>query len=213
VVYNGVDFGRFTTLQRNNVGLSEDLGIDGMGPVIGMVASLTKLKDQETLIRATPAVISRFPKACFLFVGDGPRRRYLEELGSSLGVDRNLRFVGYRSDVDSIYGLMDGCVLTTHLEGISNALLEAMISGVPVVATRGGGTDELIRDGETGLLVPHGDVAATSEAVAKVLEGGESIARMRGAAKAFVEENFALHRYVEAYYRLYSEVLKERNLS
>ncbi len=214
VVYNGVDFSRFEDQDDKNTSLKENLEIARFGHVIGMVGSLSHNKDQETLLQAASIILKAFPDAGFLLVGDGEMRPVLKNMVQSLGLQNHVVFAGFRKDVDNIYSLLDVCVLLTntrmHLEGIPNAVIEAMACDVPVVASDGGGTPEIVRSNETGILVPPGNPVATAEAIIHILSSPSEANLLAQEAKIFVKEIFSLERYVREYELLYNELTNNR---
>ena len=202
VIYNGIDFSRFEK-QIDVESLKDDLALTGKRHVIGMIASLSPYKDHITLLNAAKIVISKHPDACFLVVGDGAQRESLELLANSNGIEDHVIFAGYRSDVDQIYKVLDIFVLLTntdlHQEGISNAILEAMVVGVPVIATAGGGTDELIDHNENGIIIAPKSINEAAEAILNLLENKSFSEQLSKNAQEKVFTNFGLDRYVEEY--------------
>lgn len=213
VVYNGVDFSRFKGNHCDQETLKAELGISGFSHIVGMVGSLSRNKDQATLLRAAPKILELFPKTVFLLVGDGETMASLEGQVRAQSLEGNVLFAGFRNDVDRLYPLMDVCVLLTnshvHLEGIPNVLVEAMACGVPVVASTGGGTDELLEDGRYGLLVPPNTPEVVAEAIVGLLAGLDKAVVLATAAQASVLERFGLERYVSDYEKLYMEVRRK----
>ena len=209
IVYNGVDLSRFGV--KNNINrLKSEFGISGFSSIIGMVGSLSDYKDHETFLKAAPKILKAFSKSGFLLVGDGLNRRALEVLAKLLGIEKHIVFAGYRKDVDSIYPLMDVCVLLTNpsiLEGIPNVLIEAMASGVPVVASDGGGTSEVIEHSKTGFLVPTQDIESTAQSIIDLLGNPVMATKVAEEAKLFVQKRFCLERYVVDYEIIYKELL------
>jgi sugar transferase (PEP-CTERM/EpsH1 system associated) len=203
-IYNGVDADRFAPGDREAAQRALDIPA-GWG-VVGTVGRLDPVKDQAGLIRAF-AVASAQRPSVLLIVGDGPLRVELEALGRGLGLDDRVRLLGDRQDVAQILRALDCFVLPSVGEGISNAILEAMATALPVVATRVGGNVELVEDGETGLLVEVGQ----PEALVRALEcylGDAGIARKHGAAaRARVEREFGLARMLTGYGDLYRSLV------
>ena len=211
VVYNGVDFSRFESSNVDVSTLKEDLGLMEFDQVVGMVASLKKYKDHDTLLKAARKVIQFFPHTGFLFVGDGPYRNLLEEKVHTLGLQNHVVFAGYRKDVDQLYHILDICVLLTNsaiiLEGTSNALIEAMAVGVPVVASEGGGTGEMVQNNITGILVPPKNSDATVDALIRLLNDRAEAERLSTQGREKVRNMFDLNRYVQEYEVLYEQLL------
>ena len=108
-------------------------------------------------LKAAKLVLDKFPKTKFWIIGDGPEKKRLVELSKKLIINKNIVFFGLISNIPKILGKMDIFAMTSYSEGLPNALMEAMASGLPVVATNVGGIPELISDGEEGFLVETGD--------------------------------------------------------
>ena len=147
-----------------------------------------------------------------VIAGDGPLRAAAEAVVRESGLTDRVWFAGERGDVDSVMRGLDCFALPSLAEGISNTILEAMASGLPVVATRVGGNVELIEDGVTGRLVPSADSTALGQALIDVLTDPESASRMGKAARAHVEARFSLDRMVSDYDRIYSTLLPGRSM-
>lgn len=165
--------------------------VDLPHPVVGMVARLAPEKAPHDFLGVAAAV----PEATFVLVGDGPLRQELEAAAGS-----NVRFLGFRDDMPGVYASLDVLVQPSYREGMPMTLLEAMASGVPVVATRVGAAADVIDDGRTGLLVPAGDVAALTAAVQSLLATDHGVGQ---AARDEVEQRFTVEvmagRYAEQY--------------
>jgi glycosyltransferase involved in cell wall biosynthesis len=177
VIPNGVDTARFAP----DVRPAEPLGRSPGVPVIGSVACLAPRKDLGTLLEALARLAADGTRFEAVVVGDGPERGELESRARALGLDGRVRFLGERRDIERLLPGMDVFVLSSREEGIPNALLEAMAAGRPAVATAVGGTPEVLRDGETGWLVPARSPQALAAALAEAL-GRPDEARRRGAA-------------------------------
>ena len=121
-----------------------------------MVGRLVPIKDVATFLHAAARVRQVTPQARFALVGDGEERRLLEDLCARLGLAEVVTFHGWRRDMQSVYGDLDVVVNTSRNEGTPVALIEALAAGRPVVATRVGGTPDLLKGGELGRLVPAG---------------------------------------------------------
>ncbi|MDL5158998.1 glycosyltransferase [Actinomycetospora termitidis] len=138
--------------------------------VVVLVARLTHQKDHATALRAFARVRAARARARLLLVGDGPLREDLERLAVELGVSEDVVLTGTRSDIADLLGAADVGLLSSREECAPQALLEAMSSGLPVVATAVGGVPEMVDHGSTGLLVPAGDVGALADALLTVLD-------------------------------------------
>ena len=170
VLHNPVDLGRFHPVgPAERTGTAARLGIALGVPVAICVARFDPVKGVDVLIDAWREVTSALPTANLLLLGDGPLRGTLEARVQSLGLGASVRFLGYQSDVESFLHAADVCVVPSRNEGLSLAAIEAMASGLPVVATRVGGLPEVVSDGETGLLAEPENPAALASAMIRVL--------------------------------------------
>ena len=190
-IHNGIDVGRFPYS-----------GPRPAGPAV-LVARLSPEKDVETLLRAASLVVRDDPGFRLEIAGDGPCMPSLRQMTTTLGLDQYVRFLGQVHDVPSVLGRAGLFVLSSLSEGISLTLLEAMASGLPVVATRVGGNPEVVADGETGLLLPASDPAALAAALLRLRRDGDKAARMGRAGRRRVEERFDVRRMVAEYEQMY----------
>ena len=169
VVRSGIDLGKFDGLKEPG-DLYEEFGIARDVPLVGNVAALAPHKDQTCLLEAARRVVDAFPAVRFLIVGEGPLQEALLERRARLGLEREVIFTGFRRDIGAILRMLDVFVLSSYLEGLGTSMLDAMLVGLPVVATRVGGIPEAVKDGENGLLVPPRSPEALSEAICRLLE-------------------------------------------
>jgi len=203
VIYNGFDLERFET--RGGLG-SEALGFDPKGrKVVGMVAEFSDYKDFPTFIRAAQKVLAQRQDVVFVAVGDGKNLDVCKRMVSP--GEKSIRFLGERKDVKALVQQMDIGVLCTFTEGISNSVMEYMAAGKPVVVTDGGGSSELVADGETGFLVPSSNPTAVAEKVELLLGDAEKAQEMGVAGRRRLEKQFSLEQLVEHNLRIYQEVL------
>ena len=169
---------------------------------IVMVANLRPEKGQDTLLAAAPRILARYPDASFTFVGDGPRREALELLTRALGISERVRFIGESRDVAPILAGHDLFVLPSRSEAFPNALIEAMATALPVVATDVGGIPEVVRPG-SGLLVRPNDERVLADAVLALMDDPAAAAALGRAARADVERHYTIDRMVERFEQLY----------
>tara|TARA_E500000305_G_scaffold21563_1_gene16440 strand:- start:29787 stop:31010 length:1224 start_codon:yes stop_codon:yes gene_type:complete len=180
--------------------------------VVGTVGRLAAVKDQKTLLLALAEVLRASPQQrdtlrCIL-VGDGPERSALETLLAELGLQSCVWMAGDRDDIPEMLACMDVFVLPSLGEGISNTVLEAMATGLPVVATRVGGNPELVEHGVTGLLVPVGDTAALAEALQRLAVDPVTCKQMGNAAVQRIQKDFDWERTVYSYLQVYDNLLE-----
>jgi glycosyltransferase involved in cell wall biosynthesis len=200
VVPNGVDVDRFHPGADD--GSLQQIGIAG-GPVVGHVARLAPVKNQALLIRAFADVRSQVPGAQLVIVGDGPEREALRGQIEQLGLVGAVHLAGEQRDIPSLLRAFDVFALPSKAEGTSMSVLEAMASGVPVVASAVGGTPALLDDGRCGLLVPPNDVPALATALVRVLTDKEGRQQLAAAARARAVTVYAEDRVVDRYVALY----------
>ena len=187
-IVNGVDLDRFRPTGR---------ALDPRAPVLGCTARLGAENDHATLIRAFARLGRQWPDARLLLVGRGPEEAALRALADTFGVGGRVRFAGEQADVAPWLVRMDVYVQAARLAGISNSILEAMATGLPVVATDVGGTSEAVVHGETGLLVPVGDPAALAAALAALIANPSMAEAFGRAGRARVEAHFGERRMLE----------------
>lgn len=213
-IHNGVDAQAFRSESGERELTRERLALAAESFVVGTVARLDPVKAQTELIEAIAKLIGRqdSPRATRLvIVGEGPERNRLEALIRDRGLENEVTLTGARSDVPRLLAAFDVFALPSRNEGVSIAILEAMVSGLPVVATRVGGNPEVVVEGETGLLVTSGAVEELVEALAHYRDNS-ALARSHGeAGKARMGAEFSLESMVGRYRQLYDDVLGEKS--
>jgi sugar transferase (PEP-CTERM/EpsH1 system associated) len=213
-IYNGVDISRFTrpaTARVKPAGFP--FGDEGLF-VVGTVGRMQTVKAQPLLAQAFVRALQRQPglrsTLRLVMVGDGPLRAQAQAVLEQAGVDHLAWLPGERADVPDVMRALDCFALPSLTEGISNTILEAMASSLPVVATAVGGNAELVVDGQTGKLVPSGDVEAMAECITNLAADPSRAAVMGAAGRRRAETYFSLPAMVDAYQRLYDRLLGER---
>lgn len=218
VIPNGVDLERFKaaspdTSLRKRLGLPEDARL------VLLLARLRPGKGIEHFLRAAARLSPRFPRAYFLIVGecfanrggefvsDSEYPRKMANMAADLGIGERVRLTGLIADIPALMSQTAVSVLPSLSEGLSNTLLESMAAGVPVVATRVGGTPEAITSGVHGLLVPPKDDVALAEAIAAILGTPELATRLGSQARARVRQRYSMERMVQANQDLYTDLL------
>lgn len=202
VIYEGVDL-EWVDSQR--VPPSEE--ING-GLMVGTVAHLSPEKGHRTLLEAAARVLARIPDAHFVFVGQGELMSSLKARVEKLGIEKKVTFAGFRSDSEALMKQFDVFCLPSISEGLSSAILVAMASRLPVVATRVGGIPELVVDGETGILVPPEDAEQLADGLLRVLESPRLRKEMGCAGRQRIEEKFTLERKLNETETLYLNMLE-----
>jgi glycosyltransferase involved in cell wall biosynthesis len=197
-IYYGVDLKKYQPPARPV--LKEEI-------VFGTVARLVYQKGHRWLLDAIPAVLEKYPRARWRFAGDGEKRSELEAQAQRLGIAHAVEFLGSRSDVQELLGTFDLFILPSLWEGFPNVLLEAMASGLPVIATAVEGTVEMVVNGETGRLVPKEDSRALTAAMLELAESPEVRQRMGKNGRLRVENHFSLDQQVARFEELFDRFL------
>lgn len=211
-IYNGVDHQRFTAQTVKPLALLPQRwqGLDGI-VLAGTVGRLTPVKDQQLLLRAVARLREAQPLACqqlrLVIVGDGPLRGDIEQLIEQLGLQEIVWLAGDRNDVPDLLSAMDIFLLPSLGEGISNTVLEAMASSLPIIATAVGGNVELVQPQVNGELIPVGDEQALAEALLHLLVNKEERNKLGTNGRKRVCRDFDWSRTVDAYLGLYDELL------
>jgi glycosyltransferase involved in cell wall biosynthesis len=211
LVREGIDVARIERAPDRARELRAALGIREGERLIVNVAALTAHKGQRYLLDAVPQVRAAHPDARLVIFGEGELRAALEEQARALGLGDGVVFAGFRppDEIPSILKAADLFVLSSFEEGLGTSLFDAMAAGTPIVATRAGGIPEIVRDGETGLLVPPRDPAALAAAINRVLGDAALAQRLAEAAGRYVRAEGTKERMVEETIRVYEGLLKK----
>jgi len=197
---NGIDVRRFARLARAH---------SGPGRVVACVARFEPVKNHHDLLRVFARVHAACPQARLRLIGDGPLRPSCEREAAALGIAAATEFVDYREDVDALLADVDVAVLLSWKEGIPRGLLEPMAAHIPVVAWRVKGNREVVRNGESGLLAPSGELDETAAHIVRLLEDPTLRTRLGAAAAARARKHFdeavVTARLAEVYASLLSE--------
>jgi len=208
VVNSAVEAERFEQAPDRSAELRRELGIPEGAPVVGTVGALCPAKGFAHFVDAVPLVRRERPEARFVLVGDGELRAPLERHAARLGLGRDvLIFAGWRGDVPELLRLFDVFVSSSVREGLGTAVLQALAAGRGVVVTDAGGLPEIVRDGESGLVVPAGRPDALARGIVRALNAPDLRARMAKAGCRAVKERFTPDRMVEGTLAVYREVL------
>lgn len=209
-IYNGVDSARFRPRAAERPAIAPPGFLDGARLVIGSAGRLVAVKDYPTLMRAFIRLHGMAPEPQGLrlvLIGDGPERAACQQMLEDAGLARQAWFAGNRDDVPDLMRLLDLFVLPSLGEGISNTILEAMATGLPVVASRVGGNPELVEPGLTGSLFDAGDAEALARLLLVYAQDDARRQREGAAARARVEREFSLTRMAAAYQAIYEGLL------
>jgi len=214
VIPNGVDTEQFRRIPRD-VGhsLRQSLGLEGKFVWLA-VGRFEIAKDYPNMLRGFARVRERFPQATLLLVGRGSLQSETERLAQSLDLGSGVRFLGVRDDVVQVMSAADGYVMSSAWEGMPMVLLEAAAAGLPIVTTRVGGNHEVVRDGESGFVVPPRDHEALGRAMLQLMELSETERRSMGdRGREIIRAHYGLNRVVERWEELYRDVLARKGLT
>jgi glycosyltransferase involved in cell wall biosynthesis len=212
VVPLGLDLEPFTgPLPRGALRTGWNVPADA--PLVGIVGRLVPIKDVPTFLEAAVRVVRSHPGCRFAIVGDGEERSRLEERTLRLGLADVVAFHGWHADMSAVYGDLDVVVNCSHNEGTPVALIEALAAGRPVVATRVGGTPDLLGEDERGLLVAPGDPDALARAILETLRDPDAARTRARAGRRYVLESHSSARLVGDIDALYRELLAAKEVA
>jgi len=203
VVPLGLELEPFLAVKPHSL-LKDELGIPRSHFLIGAVGRLASVKNIEFLIRCFARVAEKNTKLDLILVGDGPERTKLELLAQNLGFRQKIHFLGWRRDLRHIYGGLDMVALTSVNEGTPVAMIEALASGRPVVATSVGGVPEVLENGALGKLVPPGDEGAFCDALQGLCSKPAPLAE---ADRERVVQKYSVQNLVQTMDKLYRQIL------
>ncbi len=183
------------------------LGLDAAAPIVTIVGRLTAIKQHELFLRVAQQVHALQSSTLFAIVGDGDRRAELEALTRRLGLERHVRFLGWRKDLTAIYGATDVCVLTSRNEGTPVAVIEALAAGIPVVSTDVGGVSDVVNDMILGAIAPDNDVTALATHVVRLLSPAERTPERIAARRASVMARYGFDRLMSDIVSVYHGLL------
>jgi len=201
---NGVDSERFSPGREFE--LRKELGIGDGEFVVGAIGRLDPVKNHHGLIRAIQQLQKNGHPVRLVIVGDGPLRREIESFAQASLVAPKALMLGYRPDVERLYRIFDVFVLNSFGEGMSNTVLEAMASGLPIVCTAVGGNAELFPNPQTGTLIGPGQDGALAKALHRYLTSTHERRIYTASARHFAVENFSIRKMINEYTNLYESV-------
>jgi glycosyltransferase involved in cell wall biosynthesis len=203
LIPNGVDITHFRSASTDDL-LAE------RSQVVLCLARLTYQKGIDVLLQSWRFIQEQMPQARLIIAGTGPLQSQLERMARELGIESSVEFTGLRRDVVTQLQRAGIAVFPSRFEGMSHALLEAMACGLPCIATRVSGSEDLIQHGINGLLVESEDYMGLAQALLNLL-GDPALAQKYGsAARATVETHYTLKRIVDTYVELYQRVAEAR---
>lgn len=175
IVPLGFDLSAFAALDHDDGLFRAKIGVPTDAPLAGIVGRLVPIKNHPMFLRAAALILKALPTAYFVLVGDGDQREALTALVAELGLQERVKFAGWITDLPPVYCALNVAVCSSINEGLPVNLIEAMASGVPVVATRVGGVPDLLEEGKLGAIVAlDDDQALADQIVTALLQGNHS---------------------------------------
>jgi glycosyltransferase involved in cell wall biosynthesis len=209
LLHNGIVLDRYRRTGKKGF-LAEVIGHAPRGPVLSSIGRLSREKGHADLVEALALLARRGQRATLVLAGDGPERQPLLDQIRACGLDDSVHLIGYVSRPERVLEETDLAVLPSHTEGLPNAALEALAMEIPVLATRVGGTPEVITDGDTGRLVPAHSPESLAQAVASFLDDRASWQQMAHRGRIMVEQNFDFKSRTQALEAMYAELMSRR---
>ena len=204
-IYSGIDLTLF--INEKNDQFRKELNLDSNHLLLGSVGRLSNQKDPITMIEAFCIVIKRFPNAHLTLVGEGELRDEILIKIDQLQLNGRVHLTGNKNDPWKIYHSLDLFIMSSIYEGLGRSITEALSCGVPVVCTSVEGVPEIVRDNETGILVPPKDPDALATGIIKSLNDMDNARKMAEEGRKFVNENFDVKKMVDDIDTLYDTLL------
>jgi len=204
-IYSGIEIDKFQV----KIDIEEkrrQFGIKSTDLVVGVVSKLWEGKGHKCILQAARNVITKVPNVKFMFVGEGYLREELEALTQQLGLNNHVIFSGFRTDLPELTSTFDIAILASFFEGLGRVLLEAMVLGKPVIATKVGGIVDVVDDGKTGILVPPNDSNALAGAIVRLLSDDDLRKKMGKAGKEKIDAKFSAQTMVSQIEKVYEEL-------
>jgi glycosyltransferase involved in cell wall biosynthesis len=205
VIYNGIALSRHSAASGRKVELLDSAGIPREAKVVGAVGNLYPVKGHLDLIRSARTIVHQHPMTHVVILGRGALHDALVGEAEALGIRDRIHLLGYRNDVKEWLGAMDVFTMPSLSEGLPLSLLEAMAAGVPPVVTQVGGMPEVVRDGETGFIVPPGDGAALADRISFLLGNPPLATKMGTASRDCILDRFTVDRMAAEYRDVYCQ--------
>lgn len=203
-VYNGIDV--------NAISVNcNDKNQKDAAKVIGTIGSLEPVKNHKLFLQIAKIILDQTSaeSAKFLIIGSGSLRKELEEFAENLGISSSIIFAGERVDIPELLQTMDVFVLTSQYEGLSNAIMEAMAAGLPVVTTDVGGNKELVINGATGFLCTDNDAKSLADKVISLMNDKSEAIRMGNNGRKRIINGFGIEKMVKETENIYLTLIKQ----
>jgi len=205
---SGVDLRQFSPEQVDGKRVRHELGLEAATPLVGVVAVLRSWKGHRLFLESVPPILQQVPQARFLIVGDGPQRANIRRWIQEMGLAEAVMMLGHREDIPEVFAALDVVIsASSGAEGVPQALLQALAMERPVVATDVGAVAEIIRDGETGVLVSSGDHRALADGVLRLLREKDTAIGLGRQGRRLVQKEYGLETMLDQLEVLYRALL------
>lgn len=205
VIYNGLDLNLYIDLNeiiRHNIREKLEIPLDSA--VVGIVANLRPVKGHEVFLQAASRILNQIKNVYFVLAGHGELRERLELQAKDLGIARHVKFIGKQQNIPHLLAAFDVGVLSSHSESFSNALIEYLATGLPIVCTDVGGARELVQKRENGHIVPPNDYKAMADAIIRILRHKSDYSG--GGSLDWIQKNCSIDRAVGLHENLYEKI-------
>jgi len=206
-IHNGVNRERLQPV-NGAAEMRRELQITENQPLIGTAGRMVPVKGYDLLLKAAEYIVEDSPQVMFIIAGDGPLKEDLQRKSVEMGLENNVKFIGFREDIIDILNCLDVFVMSSHHEGIPMVLLEAMAMQKPVISTAVGGIKEIIQDNVSGLLVKPGDFKSLALACMIMLNRQEIRTQLSLGAVKRIRDEFSVEVQKERILNLYRQVLE-----
>ena len=205
VIYNGTQWDKGIS-DDNRGAIRKRMGFAGSDFVVGTIGRFDEIKNLPMLVEGIARARQRSKRVKGLLVGHGPMFEQVRELASSLGLENEILFPGYRDDAKELVQCLDLFVLASFSEGTSMALLEAMAGGSPVAVTNVGGNPEIVEDGRTGWVFASDSPDELSEIISEAIGDPDKTSEFASAGRERYREKFTFDRMITEYRSIYDEL-------
>ncbi|MBN2030688.1 glycosyltransferase [bacterium] len=201
IIPYGVDLNLFSDQKDNQI--RQELGIGEQKYIIGMIGRLHPQKGHIYLIEAAQKVVQKKKEAFFVIVGDGKLRDFLENEVKNKNLSEHFLFTGFRNDIPQLLKCFNIFILPSLYEGLPNVILEAMATGIPVIATNVDGSREAVINQKTGILLPAKNSSELARSIQRLIENPDIAKKMGENGRKRVEEHFSLEKQVRTFESLF----------
>ena len=207
-IRNGINLNKFNIKNYRRNDMRSKLALSSCDFAWAKVANFSSIKGHKDLINAFKDIHIKYNSKLFLIGKDNGTLKELKDLVNTKGLENKIKFLGFREDIPEILLAMDGYICASHTEGFSNAILEAMASGLPIIATNVGGNSEIIKHKKNGLLIKSKDQNAITSTMIKIMKDSTLSQKISEDAKKTVNEKYNTEKMVKSYIDVYEKAVK-----